>query len=87
MKTKIYKQVTTESFYLQIQNLTTGQAYFPIQITNDSISNSLPKLTSINGELYLTWLDNGYMFKIMNLSDMLSSMFNADSNGRYDRLD
>ena len=67
--------------YLQIQNLTTGQAYFPIQITNDSISNSLPKLTSINGELYLTWLDNGYMVKIMNLSDMLSSMFNADSNG------
>lgn len=67
--------------YLQIQNLTTGQAYFPIQITNDSISNSLPKLTNINGELYLTWLDNGYMFKIMNLSDMLSSMFNADSNG------
>ena len=67
--------------YLQIQNLTTGQAYFPIQITNDSISNSLPKLTNINGELYMTWLDNGYMFKIMNLSDMLSSMFNADSNG------
>lgn len=67
--------------YLQIQNLTTGQAYFPIQITNDSISNSLPKLNNINGELYLTWLDNGYMFKIMNLSDMLSSMFNADSNG------
>ena len=67
--------------YLQIQNLTTGQAYFPIQITNDSISNSLPKLTNINGELHLTWLDNGYMFKIMNLSDMLSSMFNADSNG------
>ena len=67
--------------YLQIQNLTTGQAYFPIQITNDSISNSLPKLTNINGELYLTWLDNGYMFRIMNLSDMLSSMFNADSNG------
>ena len=82
MKTKTdYKLGDDRELYLQIQNLTTGQAYFPIQITNDSISNSLPKLTNINGELYLTWLDNGYMFKIMNLSDMLSSMFNADSNG------
>lgn len=67
--------------YLQIQNLSTGKSYFPIRITNDDIVHSLPKLSDINGTLYLTWLDNGYMFKIMNVSDILSSIFNADSNG------
>ena len=60
--------------YLAIYNIDKNIEYFPIKVTKDTTSSS-PELTDINGTLYLTWLKEGYIFNIMDVSEMLEAMF------------
>lgn len=63
--------------FLSISNLTTGREYYPIQVTNDQLSQSSPKLTDIDGTVYLTWLDSGYIFRMADISEVLGSLFDS----------
>lgn len=65
--------------FLSIYNLTKGREYYPIQISNDSVSQSSPKLTDIDGTVYLTWLDNGYLFNLTDVSSLLGELFGEDT--------
>ncbi len=64
--------------YLGITDLNTGEEYFPIRITNNAVSDTTPQLTEIRGKVYLTWLEDGYMFDIVNISDILDPIFDAE---------
>ena len=46
-------------------------------MTNDQFSQSSPKLTDIDGTVYLTWLDNGYIFRMADVSEVLGSLFDS----------
>ena len=61
--------------YLKIENLTDNESYYPIQITDNSVCETIPKLTVIDGEIYLTWFEDGYIFKLTNISDILTAIF------------
>ncbi len=65
--------------------------YYPIQITNTAdASESTPKLTKISTRelaeddetveekegIYLTWITDGYIFNLVEVSDILNGMFN-----------
>lgn len=63
--------------FLSISNMTDGKEYYPIQVTNDQFSQSSPKLTDIDGTVYLTWLDNGYIFRMADVSEVLGSLFDS----------
>ena len=71
-----------KELYLEIFNLATGRNYYPIRISQDNICQSNPKLTDINGVVYLTWLDNGYIFQLMDVSKLLKAFFDT-STGTY----
>lgn len=66
--------------YLEISNLTNGRNYYPLHISRDSISQSAPRLTDIGGAVYLTWLDNGYVFRLMNVTHLLEALFDTGSS-------
>lgn len=66
--------------YLEISNLTNGRNYYPLRISRDSISQSAPELTDIDGTVYLTWLDNGYVFRLMNVTNLLEALFDTGSS-------
>ncbi len=65
--------------FLSIYNLDKGREYYPICISNDSISQSVPKLTNLDGKVYLTWLDDGYMFNFADVSDLLEAFFDESA--------
>lgn len=76
--------------YLEIANLDTGEEYYPIRITNNAVADTTPQLTELNGEVYLTWLEDGYMFDIINLSGIIGNMFDSEQNGgvsAYEKAD
>lgn len=76
---------TDRELYLGIYNITNDYTYFPIQITDNDVAESSPKLTIVNDKLFLTWLSNGYMFNISNISEILEAIFTPveeyDENG------
>lgn len=69
-----------KELYLEIFNLTTGRNYYPIRISQDNVSQSNPKLTDINGAAYLTWLESGYIFRIMDVSRLLKAFFDQSTS-------
>ncbi len=66
-----------KELYLEISNLTKGRNYYPLRISRDNITQSAPRLTDIDGAVYLTWLDNGYIFRLMNVSNLLGALFDS----------
>lgn len=66
-----------KELYLSIYNATKDKSYYPIKVTDDSISQSSPQVNDINGTLYLTWLDGGYEFNIMNVTEVLEALFDT----------
>lgn len=66
-----------KELYLEITNLTKGRNYYPLRISRDNITQSAPELTDIDGAVYLTWLDNGYIFRLMNVTDLLETLFDT----------
>ena len=65
--------------FLAITNLTDDKSYYPIQISNDNVAQANPQLTDINGVVYLTWLEDGYIFYILDASDLLEALFDGSN--------
>jgi len=69
-----------KELYLGITNVTKDRAYYPIRITNDGQSQSTPRVTEANGSVYLTWMESGYIFHIVNASDLLKAFFDTSDS-------
>lgn len=67
--------------FLAITNLTDNRSYYPIQISHDDVAQANPQLTDIDGVVYFTWLDDGYMFHILDASDLLEKLFDESKAG------
>ena len=67
--------------FLSITNLTTDTTYYPIQLTSDQTNQALPKLTALDGLVYLSWLEEGSVFHLLNVSEILEGFFHADQVG------
>lgn len=64
--------------FLSITNLTTDTSHYPIQLTSDQSNQALPALTDQDGTVYLSWLENGSVFHLLNVSDILEAFFHND---------
>ena len=67
--------------WLSITNLTTGKTYYPISITKDEVNQAAPKLTDLDGQVYLSWLENGCLFHMMNVNELLEAFFDTAEVG------
>ena len=67
--------------FLSITNLTTGTTYYPIQLTSDQSNQALPKLSKPDGTVYLCWMENGSVFHLLNVSELLEAFFYTDEVG------
>lgn len=67
--------------FLSIHNLTTDTTYYPIQLTSDQANQALPKLTELDGMVYLSWMEDGSVFNLLNVSDMVDAFFHTDEVG------
>lgn len=67
--------------FLSITNLTTGTTYYSIQLTSDQSNQALPKLTQLDGIVYLSWMENGSVFHLLDVSEILEAFFHADPVG------
>ena len=65
--------------YLQVYNASKDRRYYPVRISNDNVNQANPSLTNLNGTVYLTWLEEGYMFQMMNVSDFIEGLFDTTS--------
>lgn len=64
--------------YLQVYNANKDRRYYPIRITNDSVNQGNPKLTDLDGTIYLTWLEDGYLFHMMDVSELMELLFDTN---------
>ena len=67
--------------YLEVHDLTNGKDYWPIRIREDDRSQAVPELTTINGSTYLTWLEDGKYFDLLNVGELLEGLFFEGSAG------
>lgn len=69
-----------KELYLGITNVTKGRSYYPIRVTNDGQSQSSPRLTEVNGSVYLSWMESGYIFHLTNATDLLNALFDTSDS-------
>lgn len=80
--------------YLMFHDATTGRTYAPVNLCNDFVPDSAPKLTNLNGNIYLTYISNrndsdGEISTILNygsVTDVLEVMQHGAMNedGSYE---
>lgn len=71
--------VEDRELFLTVTDVGIDLTFAPIRLTNDRIGQSTPKLTDIDGTVYLTWIENGSVFSILDASDMLHALFSPES--------
>lgn len=69
-----------KELYLGITNVTKDRSYYPIRVTNDGESQSSPRLTEVNGSVYLSWMESGYIFHLTNATDLLNALFDTSDS-------
>ena len=67
--------------FLSITNLNTDQTYYPIALTSDQVDQSNPQLTDLDGTVYLTWFERGYLFSMMDVTELLGAFFDTEAVG------
>ena len=63
--------------YLQVYNVSKDRHYYPVRISDDSVNQGNPKLTDLDGVIYLTWMEDGYMFHMMDVSEFMELLFDT----------
>ncbi len=71
---------TDRELFLTVTDIDSDITYYPIPMTNDALSQSSPVLTNIDGTVYLTWLENGGLFNLFDVSSMLEALFDPASS-------
>lgn len=67
--------------YLKLYNVNKDKEYYSIRITNDGLNDSAPKLNEFGGRVYLTWLNSGYIFNIMDVTELLEAFTDTEAIG------
>lgn len=73
--------VEDRELFLAVTDVGIDLTFTPIRLTNDKLGQSTPKLTDIDGTVYLTWIENGSVFNILDATDMLHALFSPESPG------
>ena len=73
--------VDDRDIYLMITNLTEKKSYYPIQLTNNYHSEVSPKLTTFDGEIYLSWISDASDFCMINITEAINTI---EENGKMD---
>ena len=60
--------------YLSIKNVTKEKAYYPIKISS-GVTVSVPKLTKLGDEIFLSWLKDTREIQLLDVSDLVSALF------------
>lgn len=66
------------SLWLVLENVTQGKLYYPMKITGSDESGSVPKLTKCGDSLYLTYIKNGYLFNLLDVTSLVLGLFFED---------
>ena len=77
------------NIYLSIYNTTDKIAYYPIKLTSDTKTQTMLQMNTLNGQVYLTWIEQGMedindkyrtpersdqRFSIMNISEVINEL-------------
>ena len=74
------------NMYLTIFNTTDKIVYYPIKLTDDLKTQTMLQMNTLNGNVYLSWLEQGFQdadgnsersdqrFSIMNISDVINAL-------------
>ncbi len=65
--------------FLEIYNIDDDKSYYPIKLSDDYVSQSVPKLTDIDGTIILTWIEDGYLFEMMNVTDLINALTDSSN--------
>lgn len=61
--------------YLEVHDLTNNVDYWPITVRSDDRSQAVPELTTLNGSTYLTWIEDGNSFELLNVGELVDGLF------------
>ena len=87
---KDFETVSDRELWVQVTNLTDGRSYYPVPIDANRESILDPKLTKLDGDVYLTWLDDDSVYNIISANDLFFSLdneFGTNGSGSVSSLE
>ncbi|MBR2742318.1 MAG: S-layer homology domain-containing protein [Clostridia bacterium] len=78
--------IDDRELYLGITSASNDVKYRPIRITADAESPSAPRLTKMGDEVWLSWLSEGYIFHMADITDLLCAMFTPVNDTEEDSV-
>lgn len=67
--------------YLGLGDVTHSRNYYPIRIGSDDKCQAVPKLTTVNGHLVLSWTEDGELLELLDVSGLLEALFHTTEIG------
>lgn len=70
-----------KSLWVEITDLNAEKAYYPIRLSEEGASITSPHLDALNDGLYLTYVENGEQFCLMDLGGLIRDLFEEEVAG------
>ncbi len=67
--------------YLGLGDVTHSRNYYPIRIGSDDKAQAVPKLTKVNGHLVLSWIEDGELLELLDVSGLIEALFHSAEIG------
>ena len=74
-----------KTLWLEIRDLSEKKSYYPIRISSKDASVASPKLYALKDSLYLTYVEDGSLFSLLDVGRLMRDMFDTDeaAGGAY----
>ena len=79
---KNFETTSDRELWVQLTNLTDNRSYYPVPIDAGRESILDPKLTKLDGDVYLTWLDNGTIFNTISAYNLFYGLDHEDGTAQ-----
>ena len=70
-----------KALWVEITDLNAEKAYYPIRLSEEGASITSPHLDALNDGLYLTYVENGEQFCLMDLGGLIRDLFEEEVAG------
>lgn len=74
-----FKTADDKAVYLSITDPVKGESYYPFKVSKEDKAVTDVQLNKLGDEIYLTWLSEGKIFHILEVNELIESIYHSES--------
>ena len=74
-----FKTADDKAVYLSITDPDTGDSYYPFKVSKEDKAVTNVQLNKLGDKIYLTWLSEGKIFHILEVNELIESIYHSGS--------